>query len=88
MTLIELAKQVQEIESKYSKDSQFRLSVSVDQKLSPKYTLEHTTSGTFSTVSIGYGTTDIKELLTKFEMAMAAHYRFVNDKKNSDDITL
>lgn len=88
MTLIELAKQIQEIESKYSKVSQFRLSVTVDQKFSPKYTLEHTTDGVFNTVNIGYGTMDIKELLTKFDMAMAAHYRFVNDKKNNDDITL
>jgi len=88
MTLIELAKQVQEIESKYTKTSQFRLAVSVDQNMTPKYTLEHSTTGSFNTVSVGYGTTDIKELLTKFEMAMAAHYRFVNDKRNSDDITL
>lgn len=88
MTLIELAKQVQEIESKYSKKSQFRLGVSIDQNLTPKYTLEHTAEGTYSTVSIGYGTTDIKELLIKFEMTMAAHYRFINDKKNNDDITL
>lgn len=87
MTLIELAKQIQEIESKYTKNSQFRLSVSVDQKLVPKYSLEHQTEA-FSSVNIGYGTTDIKELITKFEMAMAAHYRFVNDKKNQDDITL
>lgn len=87
MTLIELAKQVQEIESKYTKTSNFRLLVSVDHKMIPKYSLEHTTE-TYSSVNIGYGTTDIKELLTKFEMAMAAHYRFLNDKANIDDISL
>lgn len=87
MTLIELAKQIQEIESKYTKKSQFRLSVSVDHNLTPKYSLEHSTES-YSSVNIGYGTTDTKELLMKFEMAMAAHYRFINDKKNVEDITL
>ena len=87
MTLIELAKAVQEIESKYTKKSQFRLGVSIDDKLIPKYSLEHTTDS-YSSVNVGYGTTDIKELLMKFEMAMAAQYRFINDKKNVDDITL
>jgi hypothetical protein len=92
MTLIELAKEIQEIESKYSRISHFKLGVSVDQKLLPTYTLEHTTyciyKGTYNVVSIGYGTTDIRELLTKFDMTMATHYRFINDKKNNEDITL
>ncbi len=87
MTLIELAKQIQEIESKYTKTSNFRLAVSVDNKMVAKYSLEHTTE-TYTSVNVGYGTTDIKELLTKFEMAMAAHYRFINDKRNNDDIIL
>lgn len=89
MTLIELAKEIQSIESKYTNKSYFRVSVTLTQDFIPKYTVEHTTE-TYSTVNIGYGTTDVKELLVKFEMAMAANYRFVNDKNNNKitDITL
>mgnify|MGYP006266261349 CR=1 FL=1 len=87
MTLVELAEQIKEIESKYTKKSNFRMTISIGTDMIPKYSVEHSTPD-YKTVNIGYGTTDIKELIIKFEMAMSAHYRFHNDKQVASDITL
>lgn len=84
MKLLELAEKVAEIESKYTKKSEFRIHVSVDQNRIVRYSIEHTANS--RTVGTGWGTTDIKELLTKFEVAMAANYTFA--KPNRDDIEI
>jgi len=88
MTLIELAEQIKEIEAKHTNKSNFRLSVSIGTELKPRYSIEHTTQD-HKTVNIGYGSTNIKEVLIKFEMAMSAQYRFYNEKQeNITDLTL
>jgi hypothetical protein len=85
MKLLELADKVAEIEEKYTDKSDFRVSVSVGHNRVVKYSIEHTAKNGRS-VSAGYGATDIKEVLTKFEVAMAANYTFA--KPNNDDIDI
>jgi hypothetical protein len=84
MTLLELADKVAEIERKYTDRSDFRVSVSVTQDRVVRYTIEHSAKN--RTVGTGWGATDIKELLTKFEVAMAANYTFASPK--NDDISI
>jgi hypothetical protein len=84
MKLLELADKVAEIERKYTDKSDFRIHVSVTQERIVRYSIEHSATG--RTVNTGYGTTDLKELLTKFEVAMAANYTFAKPSKDDIDI--
>lgn len=87
MTINELYDKALEIESKYTSESNISLSIHKTKysKDTIRYQLKHESNGV--QVDTGYGITNIRELLTVFEMAMAARYRFINDK-NVDDLEL
>ena len=76
MTINELYEKALEIESKYTSDSNLSLYINKTryQKGMVRYQLKHEGSGKI--VDTGYGISNIKELLTVFDMGMAARYRF------------
>lgn len=84
ITLIELGRKVAEIEAKYTDKSDFRVSISMGDDYIPKYSIYHSAKG--KSVDTGYGSTSIKELLLKFELAMHSNYRFKDDKTVEDII--
>jgi hypothetical protein len=84
MKLLELADKVAEIERKYTNRSDFRISVSVNQDRIVRYTIEHSNGS--RSVGTGWGTTDIQELLTKFQVAMAANYTFAKPSRDDIDV--
>ena len=88
MTINELYEKALEIESKYTSDSNLSLYINKTryQNGMIRYQLKHEGSGKI--VDTGYGITNIRELLTVFEMSMAARYRFVNERNKNDDLTL
>lgn len=87
MTINDLYNKALEIESKYTSESNLSLSIHKTKytKGAIRYSLKHEANSV--QVDTGYGITNIKELLTVFEMGMAARYRFINDK-NFDDLEL
>ena len=76
MTINELYEKALEIESKYTSDSNLSLYINKTryQNGMIRYQLKHEGSGKI--VDTGYGISNIKELLTVFDMGMAARYRF------------
>jgi hypothetical protein len=76
MTINELYEKALEIESKYTSDSNLSLYINKTryQNGMIRYQLKHEGSGKI--VDTGYGITNIRELLTVFDMGMAARYRF------------
>lgn len=89
MTINELYNKALDIESKYAPESNLSLSIHKTKysKDTIRYQLKHEANGV--QIDTGYGITNIRELLTVFEMSMAARYRFVNDKLNNiDDLEL
>jgi hypothetical protein len=84
MKLLELVEKIAEIEKKYTNKSEFWVNVNVNQDRIVRYSIKHTANS--RSVDTGWGITDIKELLTKFEVAMAANYTFA--KPNRDDIEI
>lgn len=87
MTVNELYDKALEIEAKYTSESNISLSIHKTRysKDTIRYQLKHEAVGI--NIDTGYGITNIKELLTVFDMSMAARYRFINDK-NVDDLEL
>ena len=88
MTINELYSKALEIESKYTTESNLSLFINKTKyaKEQVRYQLKH--EGPGINIDTGYGITNIKELLTVFEMSMAARYRFVNERNKNDDLTL
>jgi hypothetical protein len=76
MTINELYDKALDIESKYTSDSNLSLYINKTryQKGMIRYQLKHEGSGKI--VDTGYGITNVRELLTVFDMGMAARYRF------------
>lgn len=87
MTVNELYDKALDIESKYTSESNLSLYIHKTKhtKNQMRYQLKHEAPGI--NIDTGYGITSIRELLTVFEMGMAARYRFINDK-NFDDLEL
>jgi hypothetical protein len=87
MTVSELFQKALDIEAKYTPNSSLNMhiSTSTSGKGIAKYKLQHDATG--RSVDTGYGITNIKELLTVFDMGMAARYRFINEV-NVDDLTI
>ena len=88
MTVNELYDKALEIEAKYTSESNLSLFINKTKyaKEQVRYQLKH--EGPGINIDTGYGITNIKELLTVFEMSMAARYRFVNERNKNDDLTL
>ena len=86
MTINELYEKALEIESKYTSDSNLSLYINKTryQNGMIRYQLKHEGSGKI--VDTGYGITNIKELLTVFDMGMAARYRFRDTE--GDNLTI
>lgn len=83
MTINELFEKALDIESKYAKQSTLSLHISKSHyNHVTKYKLIHDGNG--RSVDTGHGITNIKELLTVFDMGMAAKYRFINETNNED----
>ena len=84
MTINELYQKALEIETKYTSESSLSLFINktTNSKDKIRFQLKH--DGTGINVDTGFGITNIKELLTVFDMGMAARYRFVNDKTQDD----
>jgi hypothetical protein len=76
MTINELYEKAIDIESKYTSDSNLSLYINKTRYQNGliRYQLKHEGSGKI--VDTGYGISNIKELLTVFDMGMAARYRF------------
>jgi hypothetical protein len=76
MTINELYDKALDIESKYTSDSNLSLYINKTryQNGMIRYQLKHEGSGKI--VDTGYGITNVRELLTVFDMGMAARYRF------------
>ncbi len=76
MTINELYEKALDIESKYTSDSNLSLYINKTKYQNGiiRYQLKHEGSGKI--VDTGYGISNIKELLTVFDMGMAARYRF------------
>ncbi len=76
MTINELYDKALDIESKYTSDSNLSLYINKTRYQNGliRYQLKHEGSGKI--VDTGYGISNIKELLTVFDMGMAARYRF------------
>jgi hypothetical protein len=76
MTINELYDKALDIESKYTSDSNLSLYINKTKYQNGiiRYQLKHEGSGKI--VDTGYGISNIKELLTVFDMGMAARYRF------------
>jgi hypothetical protein len=76
MTINELYDKALDIESKYTSDSNLSLYINKTKYQSGniRYQLKHEGSGKI--VDTGYGITNVRELLTVFDMGMAARYRF------------
>jgi hypothetical protein len=87
MTVKELFQKALDIEAKYTQNSSLsmHISMSTSSKGVAKYKLQHEATG--RSVDTGYGITNVKELLTVFDMGMAARYRFINEI-NTDDLTI
>ena len=88
MTVNELYNKALEIEGKYTPESNISLFINKTKyaKGQIRYQLKH--EGPGINIDTGYGITNIKELLTVFEMGMAARYRFANEKNNNEDLEL
>ncbi len=76
MTINELYEKALDIESKYTSESNLSLYINKTKYQNGiiRYQLKHEGSGKI--VDTGYGISNIKELLTVFDMGMAARYRF------------
>jgi hypothetical protein len=87
MTVKELFQKALDIEAKYTQNSSLSMHISMSTagKGVARYKLQHDATG--RSVDTGYGITNIKELLTVFDMGMAARYRFINEI-NTDDLTI
>lgn len=88
MTVNELYDKALEIEGKYTPESNISLFINKTKyaKGQIRYQLKH--EGPGINIDTGYGITNIRELLTVFEMGMAARYRFANEKNNNEDLEL
>jgi hypothetical protein len=88
MTVNELYDKAVEIESKYTPESNLSLFINRSKyaKGQIRYQLKH--EGPGINIDTGFGITNIRELLTVFEMSMAARYRFVNENNNNEDLEL
>ena len=84
MSISELYQKVLEIESKFTNNSNTMMSIMVNRR-GTTYKITHTIANG-GEVTTGYGVSNIKELLTVFEMGMAARYRFKDSKP--DDLSL
>ena len=84
MTINELYQKALDIETKYTSESSLSLFINktTHSKDKIRFQLKHDGKGV--QVDTGFGITSIKELLTVFDMGMAARYRFVNDNKSED----
>jgi hypothetical protein len=87
MTVKELFQKALDVEAKYTQNSSLsmHISMSTSGKGVARYKLQHDATG--RSVDTGYGITNVKELLTVFDMGMAARYRFINEI-NTDDLTI
>ena len=76
MTVNELYDKALEIEAKYTSESNLSLFINRSKyaKGQIRYQIKHEAPGI--NIDTGYGITNIKELLTVFDMGMAARYRF------------
>ena len=76
MTVNELYDKALEIEAKYTSESNLSLFINKTKyaKEQVRYQLKH--EGPGINIDTGYGITNIRELLTVFDMGMAARYRF------------
>ncbi len=76
MTINELYDKALDIDSKYTSESNLSLYINKTKYQNGiiRYQLKHEGSGKI--VDTGYGISNIKELLTVFDMGMAARYRF------------
>jgi hypothetical protein len=88
MTVNELYDKALEIEAKYTSESNLSLFINRSKyaKGQIRYQIKHEAPGI--NIDTGYGITNIRELLTVFEMSMAARYRFANEKNNNEDLEL
>lgn len=88
MTINELYNKALDIESKYTSESNLSLFINRTKyaKGQIRYQLKHEALGI--NIDTGFGIDSIKELLTVFDMSMAARYRFVNEKNNNEDLEL
>jgi hypothetical protein len=86
MTINELYEKALDIESKYTSDSNLSLYINKTRYQNGliRYQLKHEGSGKI--VDTGYGITNIRELLTVFDMGMAARYRF--REAEGDNLTI
>lgn len=81
ITVTDLANKVAEIEARYTDKSDFTIHINMNSdKRITKYNITHNGNGKF--FDTGHGSTSIKEVLLRFEMAMHSHYRFDKDKNN------
>ncbi len=85
MTMTELAQKVAEIEAKYTKKSDFYISVRY-RAGAITYRVEHSNhEGAYRSFDTGFGITNIQDLLRTFELGMHNLYR---TNKTIDDIII
>ena len=85
MTITELAAKAADIQAKYTDKGTYSVSVRFNSfNNAILYSITHNGDG--NSCDTGYGTTNIKNLLTKFELAMHGLYRL--NSELTDDIVI